>query len=85
MDVYCESLRLEKDSQLNNVVQPLLTDFYQITMAYGYWKNNKNDNAVFDLFFRKNPFGSEFTVFAGLGDCLKYLRDYRFTQSGNRL
>ncbi len=82
MDGYYESMRLENDSQSNNVVQPLLTDYYQITMAYGYWKNRKNDIAVFDLFFRKNPFNSEFTVFAGLSDCLKYLRDYKFTESG---
>jgi nicotinate phosphoribosyltransferase len=39
----------------SNVVQPLLTDLYQISMAYAYWKNNKHQQiATFDLFFRKS-------------------------------
>ncbi|CAF4007146.1 unnamed protein product, partial [Adineta steineri] len=38
-----------------NIVQPLLTDLYQISMAYAYWKNRKHEEmAVFDLYFRKN-------------------------------
>jgi nicotinate phosphoribosyltransferase len=83
-DSMIDGLRLKDEYQLNNVVQPLLTDLYQITMAYGYWKNKKLDDthAAFDLFFRKNPFDSEFTIFAGLSECLKYLRDFKFTQSG---
>ena len=85
-DSVIDGLRLKDEYQLNNAVQPLLTDLYQLSMAYGYWKNKKLDDiAVFDLFFRKNPFESEFTVFTGLSECLKFLRDFKFTQSGNLL
>lgn len=64
----------------NDVIQPLLTDFYQITMAYAYWYNKKmNDHAVFDLYFRKNPFKGEYTIFAGLSECIKYVEEFHFS------
>jgi len=64
------------------VVQPLLTDQYQITMAYAYWKSGKTkDIASFDLFFRKCPFKGEFTIFAGLSECLQFLKDFQFSNS----
>jgi nicotinate phosphoribosyltransferase len=66
----------------NPLVQPLLTDLYQITMAYGYWRSGTHRrNAVFELFFRKNPFGGEYTIFAGLREALAFLESYRFSQS----
>ena len=62
--------------------QALLTDLYELTMAYGYWKTGKADQeAVFHLFFRKNPFAGGFTVCAGLADCIRYLLDFRFEKS----
>lgn len=62
------------------MVNPLLTDLYQITMAYGYWKHGRHmEPAAFDLFFRRNPFSGEFTVFAGLEEVLRFLEDFRFT------
>lgn len=66
--------------QQNDIVQPLLTDMYQLTMAYAYWKSNKsNDSAVFDVFFRKNPFHGEFTIFAGLEECIKFIEKFHYS------
>jgi nicotinate phosphoribosyltransferase len=49
-------------------------------MAYAYWKSGKiNDNAVFDLFFRTNPFHGEFTIFAGLEEVLKFVQDFHYS------
>merc|ERR1711936_112978 len=75
----------ERNAELcheNSVVQPLLTDLYQITMAYAYWKSGKTDDvATFDLYFRKNPFKGEFTIFAGLGDCVKLLENFHYSET----
>uniref|UniRef100_A0A0A9X2X5 Nicotinate phosphoribosyltransferase n=1 Tax=Lygus hesperus TaxID=30085 RepID=A0A0A9X2X5_LYGHE len=51
-------------------------------MAYAYWKSGRiKDVAVFDLFFRQNPFQGEFTIFAGLEECLKYLQNFHYSDS----
>lgn len=63
----------------NSLVTPLLTDMYQLSMAYAYWRNEKqDDNAVFDLFFRKNPFKGEYTIFAGLDEVLKFVMSFKY-------
>ena len=68
--------------QLYNQSLALLTDLYQLTMAYGYWKQNKiNQEAVFTLFFRKSPFESGYTIAAGLETVVEYLQDLHFTES----
>jgi nicotinic acid phosphoribosyltransferase len=41
-----------------------------------------NERATFDLTFRKNPFEGEYTIFAGLEECLRLLSDFKFTESG---
>ncbi|XP_047160931.1 nicotinate phosphoribosyltransferase 2-like [Vigna umbellata] len=65
----------------NPMVTPLLTDQYQFTMAYAYWKSGKHqERAVFDLYFRKNPFGGEYTVFAGLEECVRFIANFKLTE-----
>jgi hypothetical protein len=50
--------------------------------VYAYWKvGRQNDHAVFDLYFRKNPFKGEYTVFAGLEEALALINAFRFTDS----
>jgi nicotinate phosphoribosyltransferase len=57
----------------------LLTDLYELTMAYGYWKTGRHEReAVFQLTFRANPFGGGFTVAAGLATVIEFLERLRF-------
>lgn len=58
----------------------LFTDFYELTMAQGYWKNKMNYPAVFDMFFRRQPFNGGFSVFAGLHTLLEALETFSFSQ-----
>jgi len=63
----------------NALVTPMLTDLYQITMAYAYFKAGKhNDTAVFDVFFRRTPFHGEYAVFGGLDEVLRFIANYKF-------
>jgi nicotinate phosphoribosyltransferase len=57
----------------------LLTDLYQLTMAYGYWKSGRASNqAVFNLFFRNAPFGGGYTVACGLASVIEYIDALHF-------
>lgn len=59
----------------------LLTDLYQLTMAYGYWKSGKAEQeAVFNLYFRKHPFQGGFTIACGLSSVIDYLNEYRIDE-----
>jgi len=60
----------------------LLTDLYQLTMAYGYWKLGRSEQeAVFHLFFRKPPFAGGYAVTAGLGPAVELLASLAFDDS----
>lgn len=60
----------------------LLTDFYQLTMSYGYFKKGMAEReAVFNLFFRSNPFSGGYTVMAGLSRVIDYLNNFKFSAS----
>lgn len=59
----------------------LATDLYELTMAQGYWKAGLNETeAVFHLFFRKNPFNGGFAIAAGLTFLIELLSEFKFTQ-----
>lgn len=68
-------------NQLYDTSMSLLTDLYQLTMAYGYWKAGKAEQeAVFNLYFRKHPFQGGFTIACGLSSVIEYLNEYRFNE-----
>ena len=57
----------------------LLTDFYELTMANGYFKNGMKDEiAYFDMFFRKVPDNAGFAIMAGTEQVIDYLKELRF-------
>jgi nicotinate phosphoribosyltransferase len=57
----------------------LLTDLYQLTMAYGHWRLGRRHEAVFHMSFRKAPFRGGYAVACGLGPFVEWLRGLRFT------
>jgi len=71
---------------MNKIVQSaLFTDFYELTMAQGYWKRGvSGQRVVFDYFFRRQPFSGGYSVFAGLGTLLDALVGFRFTDADIR-
>ncbi len=72
-------MNLTRDLYRNTLT--LLTDLYQLTMAYGYWKSGTAEKeAVFSLFFRKAPFGGGFTIAAGLEHVVEFLQSFRFSK-----
>ena len=58
----------------------MLTDFYQLTMANGYFENGMADTiAYFDMFFRKVPDNGGYAIMAGVEQMVEYLQDLKFT------
>ena len=67
--------------QHHDWLTPLLTDHYQITMTYAYWKNKRqDDHSVFEAFFRKNPFKGKFTIFACIEEVLQFVAGFKFKE-----
>ena len=58
----------------------LLTDLYQLTMGYGFFRRKKHEETVvFDLFFRKNSLIT-YSIAAGLEQAMDYLLNWRFDE-----
>ena len=59
----------------------LVADEYEFSMANGYLMNNKKDNeAVFDVFFRKVPNGGGYAIMAGLDKIIEYIEELKFEE-----
>ena len=59
----------------------MLTDFYELTMANGYFANEFKDRiCYFDMFFRKVPDDGGFAIMAGVEQLVEYLSELRFTE-----
>ena len=60
----------------------LLTDLYQLTMGYGYWRNQMHErSSVFHLFFRRCPFAGQYAIAAGLGTAVEWMQSFQVEQS----
>ena len=71
----------EKNQLLFGKNLTMLTDFYEITMANGYFTNGLGDKIVyFDMFFRKIPDGGGFAIMAGVQQLVEYLQALHFTE-----
>ncbi len=63
----------------------LLCDFYELTMANGYFElGRKEEIAYFDVFFRSIPDGGGFAIFAGLEQLIQYVYNLHFTEEDIR-
>lgn len=58
----------------------LLTDFYELTMAAGYFECKQKDRiAYFDMFYRSNPDNGGYAIMAGVEQMIEYLTNLKFT------
>ena len=58
----------------------LLTDFYELTMMQGYFKNPVQETVIFDAFYRTNPCGNGFAIAAGLDQVIDYIKNLHFSE-----
>ena len=64
----------------NKINLTMLTDFYELTMAGGYFENGMKDIiATFDMFYRRNPDKGGFAIMAGLEQSIEYMKNLSFT------
>ena len=57
----------------------MLCDFYELTMAHGYFENGYKDRITyFDVFYRRCPDGGGFAIAAGLEQIIEYIQELRF-------
>ena len=59
----------------------MLTDLYELTMMYGYWKKGMGQNrAVFDMFYRATSETTAYAIAAGLEQVIEYVNNLHFDE-----
>ena len=57
----------------------MMTDFYELTMANGYFESGRKDDiCYFDVFFRTIPDNAGYAIFAGLEQVIDYIKELHF-------
>ncbi len=70
---------MERKEKLNLA---MLFDFYEMTMANGYFRQGMQDKITyFDIFFRRVPDGGGFAIAAGLQQLIEYIEDFHFDEA----
>ncbi len=60
----------------------MMMDFYEMTMANGYFvSGGENTRVAFDVFYRRNPDNGGFAIFAGLEQIIEYVENMHFDES----
>ncbi|AJC85107.1 nicotinate phosphoribosyltransferase, subgroup A [Campylobacter peloridis] len=60
----------------------LLCDFYELSMAYAYFKQNMHKQVVyFEVFFRKAPDNASYAIFCGLEQIINHIKKFSFSKS----
>ena len=65
---------------MNETKLNLVTDFYEFTMANGYFIKNMNNIAYFDVFFRKIPYNGGYAICAGLEQIIDFIQNLHFSE-----
>ena len=66
---------------MNQPNETMLIDFYEFTMAHGYFEKGLQDQMVyFDLFFRKIPDNAGYAIMAGLESIVRYIENMTFSK-----
>ena len=72
-------MELRKEGIMKERKLSLLMDFYELTMANGYFEDHKHEQmAVFDVFFRSVPDNGGYAIFAGLEQVIEYMENLSF-------
>ena len=70
----------KEDYMKENRNLSMLSDFYEFTMANGYFNKGMKDTiAIFDAFYRSNPNDGGYSIFAGLNDIIDFIENLSFS------